>query len=181
MTKAETHQIDTLIKDFGYSDYKWINPKTIIVAQWVRMKCAYGCTDYGRNSSCPPNTPSVIDCGRFFDEYSKGIVFHFEKTVEKPEDRKPWSAKINNDLLKLEKTVFLAGYPKTFLLFMDNCHFCADCSGAREKCNNPEKARPTLEGMAVDVFSTVRQYGYPINVLSDYNQTMNRYALLLIE
>jgi hypothetical protein len=35
--------------------------------------------------------------------------------------------------------------------------------------------------MAVDVFSTVRQIGYPIQVLVDYSQTMNRYAFLLIE
>jgi hypothetical protein len=35
--------------------------------------------------------------------------------------------------------------------------------------------------MAVDVFSTVRSMGYPIEVLSDYRQTMNRYAFLLIE
>jgi hypothetical protein len=35
--------------------------------------------------------------------------------------------------------------------------------------------------MAIDVFSTVRQYGYPIEVLSDYSQAMNRYAFLLVE
>jgi hypothetical protein len=35
--------------------------------------------------------------------------------------------------------------------------------------------------MAMDVFRTVRRYGFPIEVLSDYAQPMNRYALLLIE
>jgi len=35
--------------------------------------------------------------------------------------------------------------------------------------------------MAVDVFSTARRCGYPIQVLTDYDQPMNRYALLLIE
>jgi hypothetical protein len=35
--------------------------------------------------------------------------------------------------------------------------------------------------MAVDVYATVRQYGYPIEVLRDYSQAMNRYAFLLIE
>jgi hypothetical protein len=34
--------------------------------------------------------------------------------------------------------------------------------------------------MAVDVFSTARAAGYPIEVLSDYDQTMNRYAILLV-
>jgi hypothetical protein len=35
--------------------------------------------------------------------------------------------------------------------------------------------------MAVDVFSTVRKIGYPIQVLSDYDQEMNRYAVLLVD
>jgi hypothetical protein len=35
--------------------------------------------------------------------------------------------------------------------------------------------------MAVDVFATVRQFGFPIQVLADYSQAMNRYAFLLVE
>jgi len=35
--------------------------------------------------------------------------------------------------------------------------------------------------MAVDVFTTVRNIGYPIEVLYDYSQEMNRYAFLLIQ
>jgi hypothetical protein len=34
--------------------------------------------------------------------------------------------------------------------------------------------------MAVDVFSTVRQFGFPIEVCKDYDQTMNRYAFFMI-
>jgi predicted metal-binding protein len=64
---------------------------------------------------------------------------------------------------------------------MDSCSLCADCSGSREECKNPKAARPSPESMAVDVFSTVKQYNYPIEVLSDYSQAMNRYAFLLIE
>jgi hypothetical protein len=35
--------------------------------------------------------------------------------------------------------------------------------------------------MAMDVFSTVKKIGYPIEVLADYDRAMNRYAFLLIE
>jgi len=35
--------------------------------------------------------------------------------------------------------------------------------------------------MAIDVFATVRKLGYPIEVLKDYSEEMNRYAILLIE
>jgi hypothetical protein len=42
-------------------------------------------------------------------------------------------------------------------------------------------SRPTPESMAMDVFATVRKLGYPIDVLYDYSQEMNRYAFLFIE
>jgi predicted metal-binding protein len=48
-------------------------------------------------------------------------------------------------------------------------------------CKEPRLARPTSDAMAVDVFTTVRSLGYPIEVLSHYDQPMNRYAFLLID
>jgi hypothetical protein len=34
--------------------------------------------------------------------------------------------------------------------------------------------------MAMDVFATVKKVGYPIEVLTDYKKTMNRYAFLMV-
>ena len=174
-------QLEALFQEHGYTDFKWVEPKGIVVSQWVRMKCMFGCGGYGQNASCPPNVPSVAECRQFFDEYRAAAVFHFQHKVDKPEDRHPWSKGVNQELLKLERAVFLAGYRKAFLLFMDSCGLCADCVGSRAECKNAKSARPAPEGMAVDVFATVRQYGYPIEVLTNYAQAMNRYAFLLIE
>ena len=172
--------LDNIIKDHGHADYRWIDPHKIIVAQWVRMKCMYGCGAYGRCAACPPNTPSVEECERFFKEYEEGVVIHFEKKVDKPEDRHVWSRKVNADLLKLERDIFLAGYERAFLLFMDSCGFCKECSVDRTACKEPRMARPSPEGMGVDVYATVRQFDFPINVRTDYDQQMDRYAFLMI-
>ena len=40
---------------------------------------------------------------------------------------------------------------------------------------------PLAGGNGGWVFATVRQFGFPIQVLSDYTQAMNRYAFLLVE
>jgi predicted metal-binding protein len=141
----------------------------------------FGCKEYGKNACCPPNTPPVDECRSFFGEYSEIVAFHFEKDVEQPKARHEWAKTINERLLSLEREVFLAGNPKTFLLFIDSCSLCADCIGERALCEKKRSARPTPEAMAVDVFSTVRRLSYPIKVLRDYSETMNRYAFLLIE
>jgi predicted metal-binding protein len=180
LTSEKRQTIGAIFREKGYTDYKWIDPQKIVVSQWVRMKCQFGCGEYGRCGACPPNTPSVTECEQFFAEYSNAIILHFEGAMKKPEERHAWSRKINAKLLKLEREVFLAGYERAFLLFMDSCCFCKDCTGDRRTCNEPRMARPAPEAMAVDVYSTVRQFGFPINVRTDYDQKMDRYAFLLV-
>ena len=178
---SDNQAMEELFAKHGYTDFRWIDSKDIVVAQWVRLKCMFGCSEFGRNATCPPNVPPVPECRAFFEEYTRAAVFHFAKAVDAPEDRHEWSRGVNTALLALERDVFLAGNQKAFLLFMDSCGLCKKCSGDREECKEPRSARPTPEAMAVDVFSTVGRIGYPIEVLPDYHHAMNRYAFLLIE
>jgi len=178
---TETEKLEDIFRRHGCTDSRWIEPQAIVVSQWVRMKCQYGCPHYGHIASCPPNTPTVEECRRFFDEYRTAVVFHFQKTAPEPDVRRAWSAKTNVRLSNLERDVFLAGYPKAFMLFMDSCHLCAECVPSRADCKEAKLSRPSPEGMAVDVFGTVRPLGYPIAVLTDPSQEMNRYALLMVE
>ena len=178
---ADVEQIESLLHQHGYEDFKWLDPADIVVSQWVRMKCEFGCPSYGEVASCPPNTPSVEECRRFFSEYTRGLVLHFQKVAPEKEERKTWSARTNLSLVKLERDVFMAGYHKAFLLFMDSCEICAECVPERRDCKEARLSRPSPEGMAMDVFSTVRKLGYPIEVLTDPSQQMDRYAFLMIE
>ncbi len=178
---TDREKMSTLFLKHVFKDFRWINPQNIVTSYWVRMKCMFGCREYGKSACCPPNTLSVDDCKRFFSDYNEGVVFHFGKHFKKPDDRHKWSRDVNQSLLKLEREVFLSGNPKAFLLFMDSCNICENCAEERVDCKNKRFARPTPEAMAIDVFSTVRQLGYPIEVLRDYSETMNRYAFLLIE
>lgn len=174
-------QVEGLFLEHKFKDFRWINPQNIVVSEWVRMKCMFGCKEYGKNACCPPNTPSVDECRNFFQEYSDVVVFHFGKKLESPEKRHEWAKGVNQRLLSLERDVFLAGNKKAFLLFMDSCNVCENCAEERVRCKNKRFARPTPEAMAVDVFSTVKSLGYPIEVLRDYSEGMNRYAFLLVE
>ncbi len=147
----------------------------------MRFKCMFGCTSYGRKGSCPPQVPSVEECRTFFAEYEDAVIIHFVKSVEKPEYRVPWSREVEKELVKLEREVFWAGYHKAFMLYMDECRLCSNCTGSRVACVNKDDSRPGPESLAVDVFSTVRSAGYPIEVLSNHDEAMNRYAFLMVQ
>ncbi len=178
---VEREPLEKLFASYEFTDYQWIDPAEIVVAQWVRMKCMFGCGSFGHNASCPPNTLSIAECERFFREFSDAVIFHFHKAIEKPEDRGDYTRAVNKKLIKLERDVFLMGNRKAFMLPTDECRLCAECSGDRKECINPRMARPTAEGMGVDVYATVRKYGFPIQVLKDYSEPTNRYAFLMID
>lgn len=55
-------QIETIIRENGYDDFKWISGKDVVVSQWPRSKCMYGCSSNGKKGSCPSSWPSVAEC-----------------------------------------------------------------------------------------------------------------------
>jgi predicted metal-binding protein len=177
----EKATLEQLFKERGFSDFKWIEAKDIVVSQWVRFRCVFGCQAYGKKGTCPPNVPSIDECRQMISEYGQAAVFHFEKKLKDPDDRKPWGKGIVSKLLELEREVFLSGYHKTFLISHESCGFCETCGVDRTKCKNPKGARPGADAMGIDVYATVRSIGYPIQVLKNYDEAMNRYAFLLIE
>jgi len=173
--------IESILHDKGFDVFKWMSSKDVLVNHWVRFKCMFGCGSYGTKGSCPPSMPAIEECRAFFREYDHIAVIHLEQQLADPEDRGNWSRKNNVKLLKLEKAAFLAGFHKAFLLFVDECRICDDCPGTRAECKHLNLSRPCPESLGVDVFTTVRQLGCLIEVLSDYEKPMNRYSFLLVE
>ena len=173
--------LETLIRNHGFDDHRFIRAGDIAVREWVRMKCRFGCPEYGRNVACPPNVPSVAECERFVREYEEAVILHFVRTAADREERRRWSRKANTDLLALERAVFLSGRHKAFMLLMGSCPHCEECVGRPEECRLPGSARPTPEGLAIDVYATARAAGYPIQVVADHAEPENRYAILLVE
>ena len=39
-------QLESLFHEHGFTDFGWLDPAQIEVAQWVRMKCTYGCGSF---------------------------------------------------------------------------------------------------------------------------------------
>jgi predicted metal-binding protein len=175
-----TERIKTYMQENGFPDFKWIDPKEIVVARWVRVKCEFGCSDYGLGA-CPPNTPTVSECRNFFNEYSKGILIRLKISADKNNYPSEWSKDMTNKLLELERMIFLEGFQKAFLLNQTCCCLCKDCSGNRTDCKDKRRSRPSPESFAVDVYQTVRNNGMEINVVKENPSEMNRIAILLIE
>jgi predicted metal-binding protein len=173
--------VERLAREADFSDFRWITGAEIVVGEWVRLKCTFACDSYGRQACCPPNVPSVPECREFFREYQHIVVIHIQKAGDTPENVRRWKSEVNTALLELERAVFLAGFHKAMVLFAGDCSLCPDCVSHPADCRNPGSSRPTPEALGMDVFATVRKLDYPIEVLTDRSQVMNRYAFLLVD
>jgi len=176
----DREKIEFKLNKLGFNDYKWINPGDIVVAHWVRVKCTFGCADYGL-ATCPPNTPNVEDCEQFFKEFYSGIIIRLTVKADKKAYPSAWSKKNTKNLLELEKEVFLMNHPKAFLLNQTCCGICKECTKTRIDCIDKTNARPSPEAFAVDVYQTLHNLGMEINVIEKSTSVINRVAILLIE
>ena len=174
-------ELERIFLDHDLTDFRWIDVSNIVVAEWVRFKCMWGCKSFGQRANCPPNTPSVDECRRLFEGYNLVAIFHFTKEVSNQEEMYEWMESVNARLLSAERSAFLAGYYKAFALYVGSCRLCSDCTAIRTDCRNKMSSRPAPDALGVDVFTTVRKVGYPISVLTNPEQEMNRYGFILVE
>jgi len=151
----------------------------VVVAEWVRMKCLYGCDEPGLHKTCPPNLPPVATTLRLLGEYRSAVLLEVGPIVG-ADHSDPESRRLNDAALALERDLFLAGYHKVWMMGAGPCDLCEAC-GKGGDCPTPEKARPAMEGCGVDVFTTVRNAGRTIEVVRDEGDEYRFFALVLVD
>ena len=134
-----------------------VEADAVVAAEWVRMKCSFGCDEAGVRKTCPPNLPPVTVTQRLLSEYRHGVLLEVGPIVG-GENSDPESRRLNDAALALERDLFLAGHHKAWMMGAGPCDLCESCAKGKE-CPTPEKARPSMEGCGIDVFATVRNAG----------------------
>ena len=152
----------------GVEDARIISVKDVVVAEWPRWKCRFGCPNYGKSLLCPPNSPTPDETRRLLKEYEYAILVKNDSS--------------KNDhpvLIELERRAFLSNLPKSLALGSGRCLLCNECniSGG---CVHPEQARPSMEACGIDVFSTALKAGYEMTVKTAKDQSYSRFSLLLL-
>ncbi len=154
----------------GVRDARIICPSEVETAAWVRLKCQFGCDGYGQCLVCPPFTPLPEQMRTVLDAYHRAILIHFAREAD-----------VKAIVVDLERSIFLRGAWKAFSLGAGPCYFCRDCPVEKRQCRHPERARPAMEACGIDVFSTVRKAGLPLEVVTHRRQCPNYYGLILVD
>ncbi|MBW1888826.1 MAG: DUF2284 domain-containing protein [Deltaproteobacteria bacterium] len=158
--------------------------REIAAAEWVNLKCRYGCSQYGKSWCCPPATPGLKESRRILSEYSKALLligtqkcpeFYQNNRRKRAQRVRYWKG-----IVSLERVLFLNGYYKAFSLVGVTCSLCSTCAYP-EPCLFPQEKRPTVESFSIDMIRTLKNLGMASRVANDRRDTYHCYSIILLQ
>jgi predicted metal-binding protein len=170
-------------KEYGLEDIIPFSTKGIVLAEWVHLKCRYGCNRYDTNWCCPPATPVLAEVQKIIDEYKEALLlvgtqrcpeFYCNERMKRTKQVRYWKG-----VVSLERLLFLKGYYKAFSLVGVTCALCKNCAYP-EKCLFPQEKRPTVESFSIDVIGTLNHIGIPSQVVHKRTDSFNYYSIILL-
>ncbi|MBN1770793.1 MAG: DUF2284 domain-containing protein [Deltaproteobacteria bacterium] len=156
-------------RELGALGARIVRPRSVVCAEWVRMKCEYGCDGFGSCRTCPPHSPTPERTRRVLDGYRRLLLVHVRH-----------GKAVTPLVVRLERELFLAGFHQAFGWGAGPCRLCRTCD-FDAPCRHAEQARPAMEACGIDVYSTARNAGFPIAVVRTQADPRNYYGLLGID
>lgn len=146
-----------------------LDPAGIKSEAWVRAKCSYGCSMFGKRWSCPPHAMDQAGFEELLGCYSRAILVAGQ----------PPLLDFQEKLLGLEREAFLGGFKKALVFSGGPCCWCESCDDIM--CRFPEKRRPSLESCGCDVFALAESCGIPVAPLRSSDDFVQYVGLLLVD
>lgn len=145
-------------------DLKLLNPQSRIRSLCSQDKCG----NFRKHYMCPPYIGSIEDIGERLAKYHRGILLQRTTPLDVKNDREGLvqSKKDFHELiLQLEdyckNLISLRGKEVEHVwgLIGGTCELCHPCKAAiDEPCPYTERARPSLEALAIDVVDLCKRY-----------------------
>jgi len=154
----------------------------VIPADWVqidervRLKCAIPlCPYYGKSAFCPPHGPSLESVKKALSRYRHAILLaldvipseHFSVRSIQHQTAAEWSRRCFEIVGRIETLAFGRGYYLAMGFGQSSCkkalcgqESCLLLGGGN--CPYPLKARPSMEGVGMDVYGLATMVGWDI-------------------
>lgn len=151
----------------------------IVIDPRVRLKCRVPlCNAYGHNLMCPPNSLDLDELKEILTHYQWALLVQ----IKTPYAEGFLGAKKVHKLINhLEKEANRMGLVYAAGFIGGECKLCEQCvgQGSQEPCRHPFQARPSMEGVGIDVLRTAKNIGLDFEINHSPELIWN--GLLLLE
>jgi len=151
----------------GASRVFLVRGSQVVVDERVRLKCLVPlCPNYGRHLLCPPNLPPLDQVERALRRYERAVIVIVETEADSERSgEEAGSLKLHHIVNQLERKALSLGLALSMGLIGGSCRLCEECVGSFERgpCRHPYEARPSMEGMGIDVTSILKEVGVQLH------------------
>lgn len=186
-TGISEHLLASLLekrRNFGLEQIIPFPIEKIDVAEWVRLKCQFGCSQYNSNWCCPPASPDLEKVRAVLQEYTQALLligsrqckdFYINNAKRRAQQVRSWK-----EVVGIERQLFLEGYDKAISLVSGSCALCKKCTYP-EACRFPKERRPPVEAFSIDLIGTLKNLGMSTPVAQNTDEIFRYYAIILLE
>ncbi|MDO9528561.1 MAG: DUF2284 domain-containing protein [Syntrophales bacterium] len=140
------------------------NPDILIPEQRIRELCSEDkCENFGKHYMCPPFVGSLKEHKERLKKYTHGILLQYSKLLNVNKDREgAEKAKVDfhRKILQLEDFLRDKGIKDVWGMIGGSCYLCDECQVRFGRpCLYPDKARMSLESIAIDVLDLLDKFG----------------------
>ena len=157
-----------LANDLGMETCMDFNPELLVPEERIRALCFENkCDNYGKNYTCPPYVGSLEEIRFKLRNYQHGLLLQYSKAIDVKGNKEgviQTKKDFNKKVLQMEEALKERGINPTWGMIGGNCGLCDTCKARTdEPCPYPDKARLSLEAIAIDVLALLDKFGLDNN------------------
>ena len=144
----------------------------LVPEQKIRELCfANKCGNYGNNYMCPPHIGSLEEIRGRLKKFQQGVLLQYSKALDVTSDIKglrQTKVDFHNRVLRLEECLRNKGLRHVWGMIGGNCALCEICKAETgDPCPHPDKARTSLESLAINVMGLLEKFSLNCKFYSD--------------
>ncbi len=153
-----------IAQNLGIGPCVELDPRLLVPQQRIRELCFEGkCGNYRNHYMCPPYVGSVEQTAARLDKYQRGVLLQYSKPLDVRNDReglRQTKIDMHHIILQLEDFLRTKGIDDVWGMMGGSCALCDECKArVAEPCPYPDKARVSLESVAIDVLALLDGLG----------------------
>ncbi len=157
-------RIAEFVRQLGIGTCCEFGSEMVVPEEKIRAFCLENkCGNYRNNYMCPPHISSLEEIRIKLKKFQRGVLLQYVKSLDVRSDRKgviQTKIDFHNKILQIEEFLTERRMNQVWGMSGGSCGLCHICRARMgEPCLYPDKARMSLEAIAVDVLGLLDKLG----------------------
>ena len=157
-------RVEEFARQLGIETCLEFDLDVLVPEERIRAFCLENkCGNYGHNYMCPPYVGSVEEIRIKLKKFKRGVLLQYAKSLDIRGDRegvRQTKVDFHHKILQIEEFLRKEGINQVWGMIGGSCELCDVCKAKiGEPCPYPDKARTSLEAIAIDVLALLDKFG----------------------